>query len=259
MKPQEIVMLSTDGKIHFSCNECGTKYVATTHQAGKPGNCKNCDSPISVPFLEEAEESKTVAYEVKFCPECGSSLRKDAIFCNNCGASLIQKTIPKAAQIKREETWNSTRKKYGLTMKYFYAIMVIAVFVIGIYFKSPAINNSASNSPNTKATSTGFDPYQTSSIVSDKFVDKNVSFSQDDISDYVWTKGIGEIINNSGKSYKQAFFDFNIYDADKKLVGVRPIIINNFRKGQTKSFSCDFEGIYARDIKSYSIDFSSGY
>ena len=89
-------MLSTDGKIHFSCNECGTKFVATIHQAGKPGNCKNCGSPISVPFLEEAEESKTVAEEVKFCPECGNSLRKDAIFCDNCDASVIQKTTPKA-------------------------------------------------------------------------------------------------------------------------------------------------------------------
>ncbi len=233
-------MHGSDGKIHFFCNECGTKFVATTDQAGKSGECKNCGSPISVPFLEEAEESKTVAEgKVKFCPECGNSLQKGAKFCDNCGASTIQNTIPKAAQIKREETWDSTRKKNGL-MKYFYAFL-IAVFVIGIYFKSPELNN------------------QTRNIVSDKFVDKNVSFSQDDISDYVWTKGIGEIINNSGKSYKQAFFDFNIYDADKKLVGVRPIIINNFRKGQTKSFSCDFEGIYARDIKSYSIDFSSGY
>ena len=134
-------MLSTDGKIHFCCNECGTKFVATPHQAGKPGNCKNCGSPISVPFLEEAEESKTVAEEeVKVCPECGNSLKKDARFCDNCGASTIQNTIPKAAQIKREETWDSTRKKNGL-MKYFYAFL-FAVFVIGIYFKSPALNKS---------------------------------------------------------------------------------------------------------------------
>ena len=141
-------MLGSDGKIHFSCIECGTKFVATTDQAGKSGECKNCGSPIAVPLLEEAEDSKTVAEEVKFCSECGNSLRKDAIFCDNCGASMIQKTTPKATLPKRTETWDSAKKKYGL-VKYILA-SVIAVWIIGTYLKSPEPNKSASNRPNTK-------------------------------------------------------------------------------------------------------------
>ena len=63
-------MLSSDGKIHFSCNECGTKFVATTEQVGKSGKCKNCGSPIAVPTPKatqtkctETSDSKTVAEE----------------------------------------------------------------------------------------------------------------------------------------------------------------------------------------------------
>ena len=59
MKPQEIVMLSTDGKIHFSCNECGTKFVATKEQIGKAGKCKNCGSPIAVPTPKGTQTKRT--------------------------------------------------------------------------------------------------------------------------------------------------------------------------------------------------------
>ncbi|MCH7681140.1 hypothetical protein IID10_17545 [candidate division KSB1 bacterium] len=51
-------MLGSDGKIHFSCNECGTKFVATTAQAGKSGKCKNCGSPIAVPTPKETQTKR---------------------------------------------------------------------------------------------------------------------------------------------------------------------------------------------------------
>ncbi len=144
------VMHGSDGKIHFSCNGCGTKFVATTDQAGKSGECKNCGSPISVPLLKEEEGSKTVAEEeVKVCPECGNSLKKDARFCDNCGASTIQNTIPKAAQIKRTEGWDSLKKKYGL-VKYILA-SVIAVWVIGTFLMDTEPNKSEKSATERKS------------------------------------------------------------------------------------------------------------
>ena len=55
---KKIVMLGSDGKIHFSCNECSTKFVATTDQAGKSGKCKNCSSPIAVPTPKETQTKR---------------------------------------------------------------------------------------------------------------------------------------------------------------------------------------------------------
>jgi len=37
-----------DGKIHFLCDKCGTKFVATKKQIGKAGKCNNCGAPILV-------------------------------------------------------------------------------------------------------------------------------------------------------------------------------------------------------------------
>ncbi len=51
-------MLGSDGKIHFSCNDCGTKFVATTDQVGKSGQCKNCGSPIAVPKPKETQTKR---------------------------------------------------------------------------------------------------------------------------------------------------------------------------------------------------------
>ncbi len=40
---------SDGGKIHFSCDKCGTKFVATKEQIGTAGKCERCGEPISVP------------------------------------------------------------------------------------------------------------------------------------------------------------------------------------------------------------------
>jgi len=39
---------SDDGKIHFLCDKCGTKFVTTKDQIGKSGKCNNCGAPILV-------------------------------------------------------------------------------------------------------------------------------------------------------------------------------------------------------------------
>ncbi len=41
--------IPTDGgKVHFTCDECGTKFTATKEQIGKSGKCNNCGAPIIV-------------------------------------------------------------------------------------------------------------------------------------------------------------------------------------------------------------------
>jgi len=45
---EESIPSSDDGKIHFLCDECGTKFVATKEQIGKAGKCNNCGAPILV-------------------------------------------------------------------------------------------------------------------------------------------------------------------------------------------------------------------
>lgn len=39
----------SDGKIHFSCDNCGAKYMATKEQGGKSAKCKKCGSQILAP------------------------------------------------------------------------------------------------------------------------------------------------------------------------------------------------------------------
>ena len=45
---EESILSSDGGKIHFSCDKCGTKFVATKEQIGKAGKCNNCGAPILV-------------------------------------------------------------------------------------------------------------------------------------------------------------------------------------------------------------------
>ncbi|MCZ6804377.1 MAG: hypothetical protein O7D86_10705 [Proteobacteria bacterium] len=40
-------------RIHFVCNVCGKKYVASEQQQGKSGECKNYGNKILVPILED--------------------------------------------------------------------------------------------------------------------------------------------------------------------------------------------------------------
>ncbi len=45
---EESIPSSDSGKIHFSCDKCDTKFVATKEQMGKAGKCNNCGAPILV-------------------------------------------------------------------------------------------------------------------------------------------------------------------------------------------------------------------
>ncbi len=43
---------SSEEKVHFSCNECGKKFVATKDKAGESGKCNNCGASILVPVSD---------------------------------------------------------------------------------------------------------------------------------------------------------------------------------------------------------------
>lgn len=86
------------------------------------------------------------------------------------------------------------------------------------------------------------------------FVYKNVSFKSS-YGGYVDV--IGEMTNNSGKSYTLANFTISVYDKDDNLLATGGILISNFNKGQTKSFDAIIEADYDRLTK-YKIDFESG-
>ena len=45
---EESIPSSDGGKVHFSCDKCGTNFVATKEQIGKAGECPNCGAPIIV-------------------------------------------------------------------------------------------------------------------------------------------------------------------------------------------------------------------
>ncbi|MCH7681141.1 hypothetical protein IID10_17550 [candidate division KSB1 bacterium] len=49
---EEESILTDGGKVHFSCDECGTKFTATKEQIGKSGKCNNCGAPIIVPVSD---------------------------------------------------------------------------------------------------------------------------------------------------------------------------------------------------------------
>lgn len=90
-------MIGRDSKIHFLCDECGTKFVAAIEQAGKSGKCNNCGSSISVPILEEFKDSKSIVKEPVStnqteCPSCRKTVNKENGFCPNCGNSLVSKS-----------------------------------------------------------------------------------------------------------------------------------------------------------------------
>ncbi|WMI72123.1 hypothetical protein RBH88_03215 [Aminobacterium sp. MB27-C1] len=51
-----------------------------------------------------------------------------------------------------------------------------------------------------------------------------------------FTEIMGQIQNNTNKSYEIVMFNLNIYSADKELLEVTPLIIPNFPKKSKKSF-----------------------
>jgi hypothetical protein len=95
----------------------------------------------------------------------------------------------------------------------------------------------------------------TGSITATKeFEYKNVRFRDS----YGNAEAIGEITNNSGRSYNMATLKMSVYDQNGDLLGIGDIIIANFENGQTKSFDATFLEVNYNLISKYKIDFEFG-
>jgi|GEM_PF-2275447 len=67
---------------------------------------------------------------------------------------------------------------------------------------------------------------------------------------------IGEITNNSGRSFQIASFTLSVYDSNGRLVDTAPIVISNFAAGRTKSFDAHVETL--PEGWEFKIDFENG-
>lgn len=86
-----------------------------------------------------------------------------------------------------------------------------------------------------------------------QFSHHNVSYS----SDTFGTEIIGELTNNSGVNYKIASFSISLYSKDGDLIDVVHFIINNFQRGQTRSFTATSLKIAPKGVR-FKIQLESG-
>jgi hypothetical protein len=95
-------------------------------------------------------------------------------------------------------------------------------------------------------------------LTSMEFPYKNVNFKREFNSpDLDLYEAIGEITNNSAQSYVSTSFMLSMYDKSNNLIDTSGISINNFRKGQTRSFRTGIN-VNPKLIYSYKIDFNFG-
>lgn len=82
-----------------------------------------------------------------------------------------------------------------------------------------------------------------------------LNFQRDDF----LPKLVGEVTNKSGKDYTSAIFKVTLYDVNKQLLGTVDVIVPNLKKGQTKTFDGFLQSIDSAKIKSYKIQFQTGF
>ncbi|MFV2074129.1 MAG: GWxTD domain-containing protein [Thermoanaerobaculales bacterium] len=70
-------------------------------------------------------------------------------------------------------------------------------------------------------------------------------------------EAIGEVTNNSGKSYQTAKFTISLFDGERNLLDVQEFFVSNLTAGETKSFDVIVERPFA-EIENYKIDFNLG-
>jgi hypothetical protein len=85
------------------------------------------------------------------------------------------------------------------------------------------------------------------------FVYSNVSSRRQE---YGGFRIIGEITNNSGRSFRLTSFTLSVYDSSHRLVDTAPIVINNFADGRTRSFDTQVEAL--PEGWQFKIDFENG-
>jgi len=72
---------------------------------------------------------------------------------------------------------------------------------------------------------------------------------------YVLIKG--EVQNQSGKYYTDAYFTIKLYDDNNDLLGVSLILVSHFGQGKKKTFDATTDTIDIKMIKRYEIVFEN--
>jgi len=90
-----------------------------------------------------------------------------------------------------------------------------------------------------------------------------VSFSYSDVRfneiPYAGIHAVGEVLNNSGRSYSLAIFIISVYDENEQLIDTGHINISNFGNGSTKSYTAILIKASAAEIKKYKVQYENGY
>lgn len=94
---------------------CGKAYRLNDDLAGKKFRCKECNAVLSVPAAESSEGSTETTQEpgeseTAPCPNCASSIKKDARICVHCGFDLnTGKRL--AVKISKQPAGQATNRK----------------------------------------------------------------------------------------------------------------------------------------------------
>lgn len=107
---------------------------------------------------------------------------------------------------------------------------------------------------NTKKETSDNERPTSDEMVAKEFECKNIHFKDS----YGGVDAIGEVVNNSGKSYSMATFNMSVYNKTGNLLGVTTVLVSNFKNGQTKSFDARFNDIDFKLISKYKLDFDFG-
>lgn len=94
------------------------------------------------------------------------------------------------------------------------------------YFKVPAVEGILAKTASQPA------PPPKSRLIP-SFYGRNVSYFNDG---FGHTKYTGEIVNNSGKDYRDISFKLNVYTEAGALFDVIPILFNEFQSGSSRTF-----------------------
>jgi len=96
---------------------------------------------------------------------------------------------------------------------------------------------------------------RTPTAESQNFDFKNVTVK----SDFGLTRVIGEVTNNSGRSYSIASFVVTLYDKQGKLLDTGYANVSNLTDGQSKIFGAPFTSNSYNEIDKYKIQFENGF
>jgi hypothetical protein len=166
------------------------------------------------------------------------------------------------------ESAAATATATGNEVRWTYSDQMYVVFKDGIVTKAfrstassppdatkapdPAQNKTATDAPDSSVPQTN-KPSAPSRDDGDGFASRGISTSA--VASGI--KVIGEITNSSGKDYEAATFNLSLFNGEGALIEVVPVIMMDFKNGDTKSF--ETFGKADQPVAKFKLDFDSGY